>query len=94
MPNARQKLISNALHKCSNADSCDLGTRMCSKSNQIGITDMSTNMKLNNADVMNELATLGRVDMRERRGGSEVSHDFKQFEMKKNEVNKELIKLQ
>lgn len=66
---------------------------MCHKSNFIGMTDMSTNMKLNNTTVMNELATLGRVNERERRGG-DVSHDFQLFEIKKNEVNRELIKLQ
>ena len=43
--------------------------------------------------MLNELAELNKVSRRERLGGK-ASHDFYQFETKKNEVNKELIKLQ
>lgn len=70
-----------------------MGTTVCQDSNFVGMTDMSTNMKLNNTRVMDKLAQLGHIDRRERRGGG-VAHDFHQFETKKNEVNKELIKLQ
>ena len=56
------------------------------------MTDMSTDIKLVNTHMMNELAELNKVNKRERLG-DQASHNFDQFENKKNEVNKELIKL-
>ena len=39
------------------------------------MTEMSTDMKLENNQVLNELAELNKVNLRERLGGK-VSHDF------------------
>ena len=48
---------------------------------------------MNNVIMLDELAELDKLDLKERLGG-QVTHDFHQFEVKKNEVNKEIIKLQ
>ena len=93
VPGARNKLRSQVLHNCSNADSCALGTAVCHAGHGVGVSDMSTKMKLNNMAVQSELASLERVDIRHRTGGRPAA-DLSQFEVKKNEINKELIKLQ
>ena len=80
VPGARNKLRSQGLQSSSNAEG-------------VGVSDMSTKMKLNNMAVQSELASLERVDIRHRTGGRAAA-DLSQFEVKKNEVNKELIKLQ
>ena len=54
---------------------------------------MSNNIKINNAKMLNELAELDKLDTEIKHRGN-ASHDFRIFEMKKNEVNKEIIKLQ
>lgn len=54
---------------------------------------MSNNIKFSNSLMLNDMAELERLDLKKRLGG-EVSHDFYQFEVKKNEVIKEIIKLQ
>ena len=74
-PNGRQRLISQILHQCSNPDTCDIDTRLCQNNNFVGMTEMSTDMKLENNQVLNELAELNKVNLRERLGGK-VSHDF------------------
>ena len=35
-------------HNCSNADSCDVASRICQQGNFAGLSQMSTNMKLKN----------------------------------------------
>ena len=55
---------------------------------------MSNNIKINNAKMLNELAELDRLDTDIKLRGGGASHDFRLFEVKKNEVNKEIIKLQ
>ena len=54
---------------------------------------MSNNIKLNNVKMLNELAELDRLGEDQRQRGL-AGHDFHQFEVKKNEVCKEIIKLQ
>ena len=49
-------------------------------------------MKLKNTQVLGKLETLGRVELREKLG-KKMTTKFDLFEKKKNEVNKELIKL-
>ena len=55
---------------------------------------MSTQMKQNNYMVLHELAELDKFEVRNRLGEKKPSSDFQMFETRKNEVNKELIKLQ
>ena len=50
-PGARNKLRSQVLHNCSNADSCALGTALCHAGQGVGVSDMSNKMKLNNMAV-------------------------------------------
>ena len=47
-PNGRSRLISQILHNCSNPNSCDIDTRLCQNNNFVGMTEMSTDMKLEN----------------------------------------------
>ena len=93
VPGPRDKLRSQVLHNCANADSRALGTAFRHGGQGVGVSDMSTKMKLNNLAVQSELASLERVDIRHRTGGRPAA-DLSQFEVKKNEINKELIKLQ
>ena len=55
---------------------------------------MSNKIKLNNLLVLQEMHALNKANQNTVLGEERVSHDFAQFEKKKNEVNKELIKLQ
>ena len=67
---------------------------MCAANTAIEVSDMSNNIKMNNAKMINELAELDKLDNDIKLRGAAASHDFHQFEVKKNEVNKEIIKLQ
>ena len=53
---------------------------------------MSNKTKVNNQMVLSELSALDEVS-KKRLLDTAVEHDFQQLEIKKREVNKELIKL-
>ena len=36
------------LHSCSNADTCELGTKLCNQHNGTGVSHMSNRIKYNN----------------------------------------------
>jgi len=65
--------------------------KLCSTSNGAGVSQMSNRIKYNNLMMVQELAELDRASHRQ--DLPDDSHDFSEFERKKNEVNKELIKL-
>ena len=85
--------MKQAFHNCSNADSCELGTKECQGEVGKDIGDMSNKIRLNNFAMQNELDILTQIDIAKKRG-SGGGPDFYEFMSKKNEVNKELIKLQ
>ena len=80
------------MHTCSNPDSCQLKTEICQRPNDTQLTDMSNKTKVNNQMVLSELSALDEVS-KKRLLDTVVEHDFQQLEIKKREVNKELIKL-
>ena len=57
----REKIKKQLMHNCSNANSCDLGTKLCNQSHVIEVSDMSNNIKMNNVKMLNELAELDRL---------------------------------
>ena len=45
---AKSRLVSQAMHNCSNADTCELGTNMCNRADGHSLTEMSNQMRRNN----------------------------------------------
>ena len=59
---AKKALDKQQLHSCSNADSCELDTQICSASKGKGVSQMSNFIKFNNLILIQELAELDRAD--------------------------------
>lgn len=90
---AQKAVHKQLLHSCSNADQCKLGTTQCVQNNGRGVSEMSNRIKFNNLLMMQDLQELSRASKNQLMTADE-HYDMNDFERQKNEVNRELIKLQ
>mgnify|MGYP000872818242 CR=1 FL=1 len=89
---AQRTLSKQMQHSCSNADTCQMGSKLCGMSAGTDVSQMSNRIRYNNMMMLQELAQLDRLDQRFLNAAGNAQDEDINRQM--NDVSKELIKLQ